>query len=256
MIYAIFALSLELLVGGTGLVCFGHAAFFGIGAYAAVLLSPEYEPGSLLWLLPAAWARRRCMRWWWARCRCAPRACTSSWSRWPSRRWPTTWCTTRRWAAAPTASTSTSSRRSGGWSTWTGGDHLRLHLGHAAAGLRLLALLLRSRFGRALAGIRVNEQRMRATGFATYPYKLAAFTLSGAIAGLAGFLFAVKDGFVNPELLSWHLSGAVLIMIILGGIGHLRGALIGAFAYALLQEFFKSEAVFGSFAKHWHLGLG
>jgi branched-chain amino acid transport system permease protein len=119
-----------------------------------------------------------------------------------------------------------------------------------------LAVLLRSRFGRALAGIRVNEQRMRATGFSTYPYKLAAFTLSGAIAGLGGFLFAVKDGFVNPELLSWHESGAVLIMIILGGIGHLRGALIGAFAFALLQEFFKSEAIFGAFAKHWHLGLG
>jgi branched-chain amino acid transport system permease protein len=119
-----------------------------------------------------------------------------------------------------------------------------------------LAVLLRSRFGRALAGIRVNEQRMRATGFSTYPYKLAAFTVSGGIAGLAGFLFAVKDGFVNPELLSWHQSGAVLIMIILGGIGHLRGALIGAFAYALLQELFKSEAIFGAFAKHWHLGLG
>src|SRR5205085_11917761 len=67
-----------------------------------------------------------------------------------------------------------------------------------------LALLSRSPFGRALAGIRVNEQRMRATGFGTYPYKLAAFTISGGIAGLAGFLFAVKDGFVNPELMSWH----------------------------------------------------
>ena len=80
--------------------------------------------------------------------------------------------------------------------------------------------------------------------------------ISGAIAGLAGFLFAVKDGFVNPELMSWHLSGEVLIMIILGGLGHLRGALLGAFAFAMLQEFFKSEAVFGDFAKHWHLGLG
>ena len=97
---------------------------------------------------------------------------------------------------------------------------------------------------------------MRATGFSTYPYKLAAFAISGAIAGLSGFLFAVKDGFVNPELLSWHLSGAVLIMIILGGLGHLRGAVIGAFAFALLQEFFKSEAVFGGFAKHWLLGMG
>jgi branched-chain amino acid transport system permease protein len=56
--------------------------------------------------------------------------------------------------------------------------------------------------------------------------------------------------------MSWHLSGAVLIMIILGGLGHLRGALIGAFAFVLLQEFFKSDAIFGAFAKHWHLGLG
>ena len=124
------------------------------------------------------------------------------------------------------------------------------------AAFGFLALLARSRFGRALAGIRVNEQRMRATGFSTYPYKLAAFTVSGGLAGLAGFLFAVKDGFVNPEMLGWHFSGAVLIMIILGGLGHLRGALIGAFAFALLQEFFKSEAVFGHFARHWTLGLG
>ena len=63
----------------------------------------------------------------------------------------------------------------------------------------LLALLLRSRFGHALAGIRVNEQRMRAAGFSTYPYKLAAFVIAGALAGLAGCLLAIKDGAVNPS---------------------------------------------------------
>ncbi len=117
-------------------------------------------------------------------------------------------------------------------------------------------MILRSRFGRALAGIRVNEQRMRAAGFSTYRYKLAAFVLSGMVAGIAGFLFAVKDGFVNPELLGWHISGTVLMMIILGGIGSLHGAVLGAFAFSLLQELFKSEAIFGEFAKHWHLGVG
>jgi branched-chain amino acid transport system permease protein len=66
----------------------------------------------------------------------------------------------------------------------------------------------------------------------------------------------VKDGFVNPELIGWHVSGTVLMMVILGGIGHLHGAVVGAFAFALLQELFMSEAVFGSFAKHWHLGVG
>jgi branched-chain amino acid transport system permease protein len=112
------------------------------------------------------------------------------------------------------------------------------------------------RFGRALAGIRVNEQRMRAAGFPTYPYKLGAFVLAGALAGLAGFLFAVKDGYVNPEMLSWHQSGAVLLMVILGGIGHLRGAVLGAFAFVLLQEFFQWQAGLRRFAKHWQLTLG
>src|SRR5262249_26789946 len=92
-----------------------------------------------------------------------------------------------------------------------------------AAVLGLLALLVRSRFGRALAGIRLNEQRMRAAGFSTYPYKIAAFVIAAMLAGLAGSLKATRDGYVNPELASWHESGAVLVTIILGGLGRLRG---------------------------------
>jgi branched-chain amino acid transport system permease protein len=76
------------------------------------------------------------------------------------------------------------------------------------------------------------------------------------LAGLAGFLKATKDGYVNPEMLAWHESGAVLLMIILGGLGRLRGAVLGAFAFVLLQEFFKNDAVFGEFAKRWQLLLG
>ena len=116
--------------------------------------------------------------------------------------------------------------------------------------------MLRSRYGHALAGIRVNEQRMRAAGFPTFAYKLGAFVLAAAFAGLAGFLYALKDGYVNPELLSWHQSGAVLLMVILGGIGSLRGAILGAFAFTMLQELFQSQAIFGPFAKHWQLMLG
>ena len=256
MIYAIFALSLELLVGGTGLVCFGHAAFFGIGAYATVLLSPESDPGSVVLLIGAAVLAAGLYA-------LAVGAL--------SLRTKGVYFIMVTLAFAQMAYYVVHDTPLGG-----GTDGIYLNLKPVAGPLDLdgavtmyfftlallvavfglLALISRSRFGRALAGIRVNEQRMRATGFATYPYKLAAFTISGALAGLAGFLFAVKDGFVNPEMMSWHLSGSVLIMIILGGIGHLRGALIGAFAFALLQEFFKSEAIFGAFAKHWHLGLG
>jgi branched-chain amino acid transport system permease protein len=256
MVYAVFALSLELLVGATGLVCFGQAAFFGIGAYGAVLLSPEGDAASIAWLLPA----------------CVGAAALYALAVGAlSLRTKGVYFIMVTLAFAQMAYFVVHDTQLGGG---TDGIYLSVKpalgaldldrplalyfftLGCLVATFGFLALLLRSAFGRALAGIRVNEQRMRATGFSTYPYKLAAFTISGGLAGLAGFLFAVKDGFVNPELLSWHLSGAVLIMIILGGLGHLRGALIGAFAFALLQEFFKSEALFGAFAKHWHLGLG
>ncbi len=257
MILAIFALSLELLVGGTGLVCFGHAAFFGIGAYMAVKLSPQADAASLFWLLPASVLAAALYA----------LAVGSL-----SLRTKGVYFIMVTLAFAQMAYYVVHDTPLGG-----GTDGIYLNVKPSVFGpvdldkplvfyaftlcwlvavFGFLAVLLRSRFGRALAGIRVNEQRMRATGFSTYPYKLAAFTVAGGIAGLAGFLFAVKDGFVNPELLSWHQSGAVLIMVILGGIGHLRGALIGAFAYTLLQEFFKSEAIFGAFAKHWHLGLG
>ena len=257
MVFAIFALSLELLVGGTGLVCFGQAAFFGIGAYVAVLLSPKNDAASVLWLLPAAVVAA-------ALYALAVGAL--------SLRTKGVYFIMVTLAFAQMAYYVVHDTPLGGGtdgiyltSKPVLGDWVDLGqppvlyaftLAALAAVFVFMALLSRSRFGRALAGIRVNEQRMRATGFATYPYKLAAFTISGAIAGLAGFLFAVKDGFVNPELMSWHFSGAVLIMIILGGIGHLRGALIGAFAFALLQEFFQSEAIFGAFSKHWTLGLG
>lgn len=255
MVYALFALSLELLVGSTGLVCFGQAAFFGIGAYATVLLSPQSDAASLWWLLPA----------------CVVLAALYALAVGAlSLRTKGVYFIMVTLAFAQMAYYVVHDTPLGGG---TDGIYLNVKPSFVVdldkplvlygftwfcllATFVFLAVLLRSRFGRALAGIKTNEQRMRAAGFSTYPYKLAAFTLSGGLAGLAGCLFAIKDGYVNPELLSWHLSGAVLIMIILGGLGHLRGALIGAFAFALLQELFKSEAIFGSFAKHWQLGLG
>jgi branched-chain amino acid transport system permease protein len=113
-----------------------------------------------------------------------------------------------------------------------------------------LRVVLRSPFGRAVRGIRSNEQRMRSLGFPVYRYKLASFTLAGALAGLAGYLSALQFGFVNPELLSWHQSGNVLLMLILGGIGSLYGAVVGAFAFVALTETFQA------LTNHWQLLLG
>ena len=256
MVFAIFALSLELLVGQAGLVCFGQAAFFGIAAYAVVLLTPKTGAASVWWLLPAALGLAGLYALFMGSLSLRTRG---------------VYFIMVTLAFSQMAYYVVHDTPLGG-----GTDGIYLNfvptlglvdlgkprpfyyftLGALALVFVLLAVVLRSRFGRALAGIRVNEQRMRAAGFSTYPYKLAAFVLSGMIAGIAGFLFAIKDGFVNPELMAWHMSGTVLMMVILGGIGRLHGAVIGAFAFSLLQEFFMSQAIFGDFAKRWHLGVG
>ena len=75
-------------------------------------------------------------------------------------------------------------------------------------------------------------------------------TIAGALAGLAGYLSTMQFGFVNPEMLSWHQSGNVLLMLILGGLGSLYGGMAGAFVFVALQE------IFSSLTKHWQLLLG
>jgi branched-chain amino acid transport system permease protein len=259
-VYAIFALSLELLVGMTGLVSLGHAAFLGIGAYVAVLGSGD-SGASLAWLLPAA---------------VLAAALYALFVGALSLRTSGVYFIMVTLAFAQMAYFVVHDTKLAGGSdgiflyakptlsiagtTLLDLDNKQhLYLAIAAALIvtyALLALLQRSRFGHALAGIRVNEQRMRAAGFPTYLYKLAAFVIAGALAGLAGFLLAVKDGAVNPELLSWHESGAVLLMLILGGIGHLRGAVLGAIAFTLLKELFQAEALLGAIAGRWQLTLG
>ena len=257
IIFSIFALSLELLVGTTGLICFGQAAFFGVGAYATVLLTAKF-PDSSLWVLLGS--------------SILSAAILALFIGALSLRTKGVYFIMVTLAFAQMVYYVVHDTPLGG-----GTDGIYLHskpmlfldygLGNSTVfyfftvicllfALVFLGVLLRSRFGHALVGIRINENRMSAAGYETYFYKLAVFVISGGIAGLAGFLYAIKDGFVNPELLSWHQSGTVLIMIILGGLGYLRGAVIGAFAFALLEEIFRSEALFGSFSKHWHLGLG
>jgi branched-chain amino acid transport system permease protein len=121
-----------------------------------------------------------------------------------------------------------------------------------------LRRLLWSPFGRALAGIRVNEHRMRAMGFSTFRYKLAAFTLAGALAGLAGYLWGAQTGFVNPELMGFQMSAHAIMMVILGGMGNFAGAIIGAFAFEYLLLLFKDLPALGAvdLGKHWQLWMG
>ena len=121
-----------------------------------------------------------------------------------------------------------------------------------------LRRLLWSPFGRALAGIRINEHRMRAMGFGTFGYKLAAFTLAGALAGLAGYLWGAQSGYVNPELMGFHMSAHAIMMVILGGMGNFAGAIVGAFTFELLLDLFKDLPAIGGFdtGRHWQLWMG
>ena len=126
------------------------------------------------------------------------------------------------------------------------------YLSLAALGLvlYLCARLVQSRFGRALRGIKDNERRMISMGYAVYRYKLAAFVIAGALCGIAGALYANLDDYASPEMIDWTMSGDLLVMLILGGVGTLAGPVIGAAAFQLLQD------VISTYTKHWMLFFG
>jgi branched-chain amino acid transport system permease protein len=125
-----------------------------------------------------------------------------------------------------------------------------------------LRRLLWSPLGRALSGIRINEHRMKAIGFGTFGYKLTAFTIAGGLAGLAGYLWGAQSGFVNPELMGFHMSAHAIMMVILGGMGNFAGAFIGAFTFDFVLHILKdlpTVQLFGkdiNLGKHWQLWMG
>ena len=255
MILAIFALSLDLLVGYTGLVSFGHAAYYGIGAYVLGLLTPKYEAANLWLTLPAAIALAglaafavgifvvRVKGIYFIMVTLAF-----------AQMFYFLFHDTRLGRGSDGISMNFKPVATiGGVTPFDLGNATHVYF-FVFALLVLVFLflrtLLRSPFGRALQGIRSNEHRMRSLGFPVYRYKLASFTIAGALAGLAGYLSALQFGFVNPELLSWHQSGNVLLMLILGGQGSLYGAAVGAFAFVALEE------VYSSITTHWQLLLG
>ena len=255
MILAIFALSLDLLVGYTGLVSFGHAAYYGIGAYVLGLLTPKYEAANLWLTLPAAIALAglaafavgifvvRVKGIYFIMVTLAF-----------AQMFYFLFHDTKLGRGSDGISMNFKPVATiGGVTPFDLGDATHVYF-FVFAMLVLVFLflrtLLRSPFGRALQGIRSNEHRMRSLGFPVYRYKLASFTIAGALAGLAGYLSALQFGFVNPELLSWHQSGNVLLMLILGGQSSLYGAAVGAFAFVALEE------IYSSITTHWQLLLG
>jgi branched-chain amino acid transport system permease protein len=245
MIAAMLALGVHLLVGATGLVTLGHGAFYGLAAYTVYLISPENTALPIWVTLPAAMATA-----------CVAALIVGSLA-----------LRTRGFfflmvtlAFGQMIFFVFHDTKLGGG---TDGAYLAKPL-IAAFGFELnptsfprarrawpvyyvaliqlvaiylvLAFLLRSMLGRVLEGIKVNEPRMRALGFNTYRYKLAAFAIAGMFAGAAGHMWSLHTGFVNPELVGWQKSAEALLIILLGGIGSLSGAVVGAFAFYGLAE--------------------
>jgi len=103
---------------------------------------------------------------------------------------------------------------------------------------------------------------MRAMGYGVFGYKLSAFTLAGALAGLAGYLWGTQTGYINPELMGFHMSAHAIMMVILGGMGNFAGAIVGAFAFEYLLHLFKDLPTLGllggsvNLGKHWQLWMG
>lgn len=123
-------------------------------------------------------------------------------------------------------------------------------LGCVLATVILLQTLVESPFGRALTASRDNERRARSLGFPVYRLRLTAFVLSGALAGLAGYLSAAQFGFVAPQMLGWHLSATILVMVVLGGLRTVTGPLLGAVVLMGLEEGLKATT------EHWKLFEG
>ena len=251
LIFAIFAMSLNLTLGYTGLPSLGHAAYFGVGAYTVGLLA---------------------LRVW-------------------NNFWVDMGCGLVAAVAAAALFGLLALRAEGsyllmitlalaqvlwgiafGWRGLTGGDDGLPGIARPAAGLPLsladgrrfyylvlvcflasvaaLALLTRSPFGRALVGIRESARRMEVLGYDTWRYKYIAFVLAGLFAGLAGNLFVYYNGFVSPAYLSIVFSAAALIMVILGGAGTLLGPVLGSAVIVYLEN------AVSAYTQRWLLVLG
>ena len=267
MILAIFAMSLDLLQGVTGLVSLGHAAYFGLAGYALAFLTPQGEAVSLWWTLPVTVAVS------------ALAALVIGF--FVVRTHGIYFIMVTMAFAQMVFFLFFDNKALGG----SDGVYINFKPDAAVFGVSLFDLdnkrsfyyftlaclllvygllrrLLWSPFGRALAGIRINEHRMRAVGFGSFSYKLTAFTLAGALAGLAGYLWGAQSGYINPELMGFHMSAHAIMMVILGGMGNFAGAIVGAFAFETVLHLFKDlptvTLLGGSFqmGKHWQLWMG
>jgi branched-chain amino acid transport system permease protein len=250
LIFAIFAMSLDLLIGYTGLLSFGHAAFFGLSAYAVIILNVQLGLDAWIGLVAGVFLS----------------------------------------AIAAVLIGAVSIRVSGisflmltmafsqllfsvavKWRAVTGGTdgisglHEPMLFGHSLEERPVIFYVVTAFFlvsfwglrrlvaaplGSVFIGIRENEARMRALGYDVQRFKLLSFVIAGAIAGVSGALYALFNGFVSSDALHWSVSGDVIVMIILGGTGTIIGPVVGAAIFLLMKN------VISSYTDHWMMIIG
>jgi branched-chain amino acid transport system permease protein len=250
MILGIAALSLQFLIGVAGLISFGHAAFLGIGAYAAGILA-SHGYGTLALALPAAILS------------CALFALLTGSIAVRTRGVYFIMITLAFGQMAFFVAASLAPYGGDDGLTWPSRtlvfgtrvlktETVFYYVALASLGgvYVLMGRLVGSRFGRVLRGLTDNERRMEAIGFAPYPYRLAAYVMAGATCGLAGFLLGNEVEFVSPAYMHWQRSGELILMVLLGGSGTRYGPIVGAIVYLLLEE------SLARFTEHWKVILG
>ena len=264
VILALAGVGLNLALGLGGMVSFGHAVFFGVGGYAMGILASHAQSYEPIFEWPFLFEGSKFM--------------------------PLIWLVAILSSGLAALAIGALSLRTSGvyfimitlafgqmffyftisWPAYGGEDGLSVYVRNGFPGLNtldpiqfygiclaILAIVLfamsrlaRSSFGLALSAARQNEERVQAVGIGVFRLRLMAFTISGAITGLAGALFADLNRFVSPVMFSWQTSGEIMIFVILGGVGRLYGPVIGAVLFIVLEH------ELGGLSEYWHIYLG
>jgi branched-chain amino acid transport system permease protein len=250
VIFALAAVSLNLIMGYGGMMSFGHAAYLGIGGYAVGILAAEgVGSGFVQW--PVALG-----------CSALFALVIGALS-----------LRTRGvyFIMITLAFAQMAYYVASGLSRYGGDDGLTIYkrsdfgglinlssrvqfyylcLGCLFGGIYLVWRIVNSRFGMVVQGLRSNEQRMQAIGFPVNRYRLICFVIAGTLCGLSGALLANNTDFISPAVMYWTRSGDLMVMVILGGMGSLFGPVLGAIVYLVLEEFLSQVT------EYWALIMG
>ncbi len=250
MIFAMAALSLDLILGYGALISFGHAAFIGIGAYTVGILASHGYDDALV-QIPVALAVSALFALVTGAISLRTKGVYFIMITLAFGQMLYFLVTSLAAYGGDDGLTLAARSRLAGYEVLAGDVRLYWVTLACLAGVYLLCRsIVASRVGRVLRGTRENATRMEAIGFAPYRFQLAAYVIAGSLCGLAGALLANQSEFVSPAYMTWQRSGELIVMVVLGGLGTLHGAIIGAATFLLVEE------ALSGLTEHWKMIFG